>query len=301
MSLWNFSHKPDSDWGEDDSSGKAVQPDHYPNVARPGGGYPEGKGKESDTPCKTCNQNNLVDGRCPLCDWPNSVSEPIKNFPLDPFRDDKAGIRAASWKFSNYQTERVQQNLKVLNSSKTEIVEKFEEIYNELGRWEARIKNKRPILDPRYVKTVEEITGEKITATTIFNWWKKQKNKEQIVEQFKNNKRLLFDQNKQQIVEKFEEIYNELGRWDKDGSSSILDPRYVEVVEKIMGPGFSPRAIRDWWKQQEERQKIQRGKGSYQTIKKEKSIKLLDQNNNKLLKNSKKFIMNLEDGLIDLV
>jgi hypothetical protein len=96
MSLWNFSHKPDSDWGEDDSSGKAVQPDHYPNVARPGGGYPEGKGKESDTPCKTCNQNNLVDGRCPLCDWPNSVSEPIKNFPLDPFRDDKAGIRAGS-------------------------------------------------------------------------------------------------------------------------------------------------------------------------------------------------------------
>jgi len=99
MSIWNFSHKPDSDWGEDDSSGKAVQPDHYPNVARPGGGYPEGKGKESDTPCKTCNQNNLVDGRCPLCDWPNSVSEPIKNFPLDPFRDDKAGIRAGSWKF----------------------------------------------------------------------------------------------------------------------------------------------------------------------------------------------------------
>ena len=99
MSIWNFSHKPDSDWGEDDSSGKAVQPDHYPNVARPGGGYPEGKGKESDTPCKTCNQNNLVDGRCPLCDWPNSVSEPIKNFPLDPFKDDKAGIRAGSWKW----------------------------------------------------------------------------------------------------------------------------------------------------------------------------------------------------------
>ena len=96
MSLWNFSHKPDSDWGEDGSSGKAVQPDHYPNVARPGGGYPESGNEESDTLCKTCQQNNLVKGRCPLCDWPNSVSEPIKNFPLDPFRDDKAGIRAGS-------------------------------------------------------------------------------------------------------------------------------------------------------------------------------------------------------------
>jgi hypothetical protein len=98
MSKWNLSHRPDSDWGEDDSSGKAVQPDHYPNVARPGGGYPEGKGHKTDAFCNKC-KDQLVDGSCLRCDWgPQNRSVPVKNFPLDPFEDDKAGIRAGSIK-----------------------------------------------------------------------------------------------------------------------------------------------------------------------------------------------------------
>jgi hypothetical protein len=103
MGTWFFrkhAHKPDSDWGEDDSSGKAVQPDHYPNVALPGGGYPEGKGHKTDAFCNKC-KDQLVDGSCLRCDWgPQNRSVPVKNFPLDPFRDDKAGIRAGSWTFN---------------------------------------------------------------------------------------------------------------------------------------------------------------------------------------------------------
>jgi hypothetical protein len=95
MSKWNFSHKPDSDWGEDDSSGKAVQPDHYPNVARPGGGYPEGHGEVSDAVCKTCNQNHLIDGSCPLCDWgPQSRGNPGGNYPHDPYGTDMVHFRS---------------------------------------------------------------------------------------------------------------------------------------------------------------------------------------------------------------
>jgi len=97
MSKWNLSHRPDADWGEDDSSGKAVQPDHYPNIARPGGGYPEGKGHKTDAFCNKC-KDQLVDGSCLRCDWgPQNRSVPVKNFPLDPFEDDKAGIRAGKF------------------------------------------------------------------------------------------------------------------------------------------------------------------------------------------------------------
>jgi len=97
---YSMSKDKDTDFGEDNSSGISVQPDHYPNVARPGGGYPEGRGHKTDAFCNKC-KDQLIDGSCLRCDWgPQNRSVPVKNFPLDPFRDDKAGIRAASVKTS---------------------------------------------------------------------------------------------------------------------------------------------------------------------------------------------------------
>ena len=100
--LWHFSKDKDIEQTADDpASGRPAQPDHFPNVVRPGGGYPEGKGKKTDAFCNKC-KDQLIDGSCLRCDWgPQNRSVPVKNFPLDPFRDDKAGIRAASWKFSD--------------------------------------------------------------------------------------------------------------------------------------------------------------------------------------------------------
>ena len=110
MSKWNFgksfnkkSYKPDSDWSSQEDSGLAMQPDHYPNIARPGGGFPEGKGEESDVLCKTCNQNNLIDGACPLCDWGRSnTATPGGNYPQDPYGTEMVHFRSkvgGSWDF----------------------------------------------------------------------------------------------------------------------------------------------------------------------------------------------------------
>jgi hypothetical protein len=98
--MWYFTEAKDPEARQyDPASGRGSQPDHYPNVMRPGGGYPEGTGEESDTPCPTCKRNNLVDGSCPQCDWGSkNKSVPMTNYPLDPFADDKAGIRAGSFR-----------------------------------------------------------------------------------------------------------------------------------------------------------------------------------------------------------
>jgi len=99
--LWHFSKEKDIEQTADDpASGRPAQPDHFPNVVRPGGGYPEGRGEKTDAFCNKC-KDQLIDGSCLRCDWgPQNRSVPVENFPLDPFRDDKAGIRAASWKLS---------------------------------------------------------------------------------------------------------------------------------------------------------------------------------------------------------
>jgi len=104
MYMWNFglSKDKDSDFGEDDSSGVRMQPDHFPNVARPGGGYNKDTMVESEKEPVFCNKCNdeLTDGECLRCDWgKQNRSVPVKNYPLDPFADDKAGIRAGSWHF----------------------------------------------------------------------------------------------------------------------------------------------------------------------------------------------------------
>jgi hypothetical protein len=92
---WHFS--TDSDWGEDDSSGIAIQPDHYPSVAGPKKKHKKRKKKhKTDAICPTCKKNNLVNGSCPQCNWGDNPSDPIDNFPLDPVKDDRAGIRAGS-------------------------------------------------------------------------------------------------------------------------------------------------------------------------------------------------------------
>ena len=102
--MWHFglSKDKDSDFGEDDSSGVRMQPDHFPNVARPGGGYHKDTIVDSEKPavfCDDCN-DEIVDGSCLRCDWgEQNRAVPMPNYPLDPFRDDKAGIRAGSWKF----------------------------------------------------------------------------------------------------------------------------------------------------------------------------------------------------------
>jgi len=103
--MWHFglSKDKDSDFGEDDSSGVRMQPDHFPNVARPGGGYHKDTIVNSEKPEVFCNKcdDELVDGSCVRCDWgEQNRAVPMPNYPLDPFRDDKAGIRAGSWKFA---------------------------------------------------------------------------------------------------------------------------------------------------------------------------------------------------------
>lgn len=81
--------RADSDWGEDPDSGLATQPDHFPNVVK--------DNVWSDVDCPTC-KDPMVDGACPRCDWGEfNHSQPIENYPLDPFRDDKAGIRAGNF------------------------------------------------------------------------------------------------------------------------------------------------------------------------------------------------------------
>lgn len=104
--MWHFGYSKDkdSDFGEDDSSGVRMQPDHFPNVARPGGGYHKDIIVESDKPPVFCNKcdDEVVDGSCLRCDWgEKNRAVPMPNYPLDPFEDDKAGIRAGSWKFGN--------------------------------------------------------------------------------------------------------------------------------------------------------------------------------------------------------
>lgn len=101
MNPWHFSKDEDPDARPyEPADARSVQPDHYPNIMRPGGGYPEDKGHKTDAFCNSCD-DQLVDGSCLRCDWgPTNRSEPIKNFPIDPFEDDKAGIRAGSVKYS---------------------------------------------------------------------------------------------------------------------------------------------------------------------------------------------------------
>lgn len=104
--MWHFGYSKDkdSDFGEDDSSGVRMQPDHFPNVARPGGGYNKDTIVKSDKPPVFCNKcdDEMVDGSCLRCDWgEKNRAVPTPNYPLDPFADDKAGIRAGSWKFAN--------------------------------------------------------------------------------------------------------------------------------------------------------------------------------------------------------
>jgi hypothetical protein len=103
--LWHFSKEKDIEQTADDpTSGRPAQPDHFPNVVRPGGGYPEGRGEKTDAFCNKC-KDQLIDGSCLRCDWgPQNRSVPVENFPLDPFEDDKAGIRAASWKFGSIKS-----------------------------------------------------------------------------------------------------------------------------------------------------------------------------------------------------
>jgi len=104
--FWHFSKEKDIEQTADDpTSGRPAQPDHFPNVVRPGGGYPEGRGEKTDAFCNKC-KDQLIDGSCLRCDWgPQNRSVPVEDFPLDPFDDDKAGIRAASWKFSKMSQE----------------------------------------------------------------------------------------------------------------------------------------------------------------------------------------------------
>ena len=92
--FWHFA--TDSDWGEDSDSGIAIQPDHFPNTARPNKKKKRRRKKhKTDAICPTCKNNHLVNGSCPQCSWGDNPSVPIDNFPLDPVKDDRAGIRAA--------------------------------------------------------------------------------------------------------------------------------------------------------------------------------------------------------------
>jgi len=97
--MWIFSDNRETDFGEDDSSGVRFQPDHFPNVLRPGGGYHKDTIINSKKPEVFCNKcdDEMVDGSCLRCDWgEQNRAVPMPNYPLDPFRDDKAGIRAGS-------------------------------------------------------------------------------------------------------------------------------------------------------------------------------------------------------------
>jgi hypothetical protein len=103
--MWHFAYSKDkdSDFGEDDSSGVRMQPDHFPNVARPGGGYHKDTIVDSEKPEVFCNKcdDELVDGSCVRCDWgEQNRAVPMPNYPLDPTEELKPGIRAGSWKFS---------------------------------------------------------------------------------------------------------------------------------------------------------------------------------------------------------
>ena len=94
--FWHFA--TDSDWGEDSDSGIAIQPDHFPNTARPNKKKKRRRKKrKTDAVCPTCKSNHLVNGSCPQCSWGDNPSVPIDNFPLDPVKDDRAGIRAAKY------------------------------------------------------------------------------------------------------------------------------------------------------------------------------------------------------------
>ena len=156
--MWHFglSKDKDSDFGEDDSSGVRMQPDHFPNVARPGGGYHKDTIVESDKPPVFCNKcdDEMIDGSCLRCDWgEQNRAVPMPNYPLDPFRDDKAGIRAGSWKFSmpmpaatpekwrnKYEQEEKFKGWEILSSDKE--IEKAMKKMSELGKATGRIKIK---------------------------------------------------------------------------------------------------------------------------------------------------------------
>ena len=130
MYMWIFSDNRDTDFGEDDSSGVRFQPDHFPNTLRPGGGYHKDTIVESDTPPVFCNKcdDEIVDGSCLRCDWgEQNRAVPMPNYPLDPFEDDKAGIRAGSWKFAMPWTNEQKTNYKnFLEKEKSKIKELYE-------------------------------------------------------------------------------------------------------------------------------------------------------------------------------
>jgi predicted transcriptional regulator len=113
--MWIFSDSRDTDFGEDDSSGVRFQPDHFPNTLRPGGGYHKDTIVDSEKPAVFCNKcdDEMVDGSCVRCDWgEQNRAVPMPNYPLDPFRDDKAGIRAGSWHFAGTLVDQIVEVLK---------------------------------------------------------------------------------------------------------------------------------------------------------------------------------------------
>jgi len=140
--MWHFglSKDKDSDFGEDDSSGVRMQPDHFPNVARPGGGYHKDTIVNSEKPAVFCNKcdDEMVDGSCVRCDWgEKNRAVPMTNYPLDPFEDDKAGIRAASWHFGMpvpleiWNKEITSSDLNLENlKNKPNVIEKIIDILN---------------------------------------------------------------------------------------------------------------------------------------------------------------------------
>jgi hypothetical protein len=99
-SFWHFTawkEAKDSDWGEEASSGISIQPDHGLNVARPNKRRKKRKKHLTDAKCKTCNIQ-LVNGSCPSCNW-GEANRPAwtDNYPIDPVKDDRAGIRASKY------------------------------------------------------------------------------------------------------------------------------------------------------------------------------------------------------------
>jgi len=142
------SHTPDSDWSSQEDSGLAIQPDHFPNIARPGGGFPEGKGEKSGVTCKTCNQNELVDGSCPLCDWGRQNNgTPGGNYPQDPYGTDMVHFmsKVGHWDFGDDETISIEsaaraseEQLEYFNSKdiKPKLLELTKEVYEESARSE---------------------------------------------------------------------------------------------------------------------------------------------------------------------
>jgi predicted transcriptional regulator len=162
--FWYFSKEKDIEQTADDpTSGRPAQPDHFPNVVRPGGGYPEGRGEKTDAFCNKC-KDQLIDGSCLRCDWgPQNRSVPVENFPLDPFEDDKAGIRASSWNFK--------ESARFTKEEKEKLFEILKKIEMESG------KNKDVVeYSPMEVaKAFTKATGREVTRGVINNFVKQYK------------------------------------------------------------------------------------------------------------------------------